>query len=73
MKSDERVFGTNTWTVHKFPKRNRAILYNSTTKKYEIHKLRDDKPVICPAFCSTYCFGHTYVLAISLSDNDVIQ
>lgn len=44
MKNEGRVYGTNTWTVHKFPKRNRAILYNSSTKQYEIHKLRTDKP-----------------------------
>tara|TARA_R110002074_G_scaffold370372_2_gene545213 strand:+ start:1768 stop:2022 length:255 start_codon:yes stop_codon:yes gene_type:complete len=44
MKNDVRVYGTNVWSVHRFPERNRAILYNSTTKKYEIHKLREDKP-----------------------------
>ena len=37
-----KYFYDNSWTVLKFPKRNRAILYNGTTKKYEIYKLRND-------------------------------
>ena len=41
-----KYFYEDSWTVLKFPKRNRAILYNGTTKQYEFYKLQnlsDDK------------------------------
>jgi|TARA_Y100000310_G_C19967373_1_gene483931 hypothetical protein len=42
MTNKYKYFYDNSWTVLKFPKRNRAILYNGNTKTYEFYKLHGD-------------------------------
>jgi len=41
MTSKCKYFYEDSWTVLKFPKRNRGILYNGTTKQYEFYKLQN--------------------------------
>ena len=40
MKSKYKYFYDNPWTVLKFPKRNKAILYNGKTKQYGFYDLQ---------------------------------
>lgn len=42
MKNKCNYYYDNVWTVLKFPKRNRAILYNGTTKQYDFYSLPAD-------------------------------
>tara|TARA_R110000751_G_scaffold41914_3_gene97872 strand:- start:3867 stop:4121 length:255 start_codon:yes stop_codon:yes gene_type:complete len=40
MKTQWKEFRDNSWFVLKFPKRNKALIFNTETKKYEFYDLR---------------------------------
>tara|TARA_R110002020_G_scaffold250261_1_gene464333 strand:+ start:836 stop:1090 length:255 start_codon:yes stop_codon:yes gene_type:complete len=40
MKTQWKEFRDDSWFVLKFPKRNKALIFNAETKKYEFYDLR---------------------------------
>ena len=39
MKNKSLAFWDQDWTILKFPKHNRSIIYNATTKKFQFYDL----------------------------------